>query len=177
MEKTIKQIQKDVASLLEQFIQHRHTGLDSLQVFQDDLAGFVSQVDVFANATQVIATGVESIVHFNTEVYDPGREFDPVTFTFTAKTPGMYQFSTAIRYDDSAGILGTMGIRVKKNGTTYFESLLPSTDQEITLGISQMIKLQGGDTIAVYAIQTSGASKTLLAGRSNNFLSIKRISE
>jgi hypothetical protein len=89
----------------------------------------------------------------------------------------MYLVSVGLTYDDSAGAINTMGFRIKKNGAIFFEVFNPSTIEELTLGITQIINLSDGDTIGVYAFQLSGASKDILGGRANNFMTIKRLSK
>lgn len=175
MEQELARISKSLEDLWEQFTQHRHTGVDTLKVLRDDLGGFVSRVGAYATADQSVG-GSEVLVEYDAVDYDPGQEYSTTTFSFTAKTPGMYQVDAYIKYDAEAlGITGTMGMILKKNGTDFFRVDYPATPEQLTVGISRVMKLAVGDILSVYAVQTTGQTKTILGGSENNSLTIRRL--
>ena len=182
LEKNLGDLKKQVDSFYDEFNQHEHTGIDSKQVAQNSLGGFISQIDTYNNATQAVSSGSETLVQFNTENYDSGQEFDTTTHLFTAKTSGMYLVTTGVTYETSSSAVAnkTLGLRIKKSGTLFYEAFLPATDNavtdpKLTVGITQIMKLVDGDTIGIYAYQDTGGSKNIVNGRENNFLSIKRL--
>lgn len=182
MKKSLEKLTKKVDSFYGEYTQHQHTGVDTQKIDSNDLGGFLSQIDVYNSATQAIANNTETLVQFNTENYDPGQEYDTTTYLFTAKTSGMYLVTSGFTYETSSSSVAdkTLGLRLKKSGTSIFETFSPATDNLVTnpklsVGITQILQLADGDTLGIYAFQNTGGSKNIISGRVNNYLSIKRL--
>lgn len=182
MKRILEKLTKKVDSFYGEYVQHQHTGVDTPKVDSNDLGGFLSQIDVYNSSTQSISNNTETLVQFNTENYDPGQEYDTTTYLFTAKTSGMYLVTSGLTYETSSSgtVDKTLGLRLKKNGTSIFETFSPAPDTAVTnpklsVGITQILQLTDGDTLGIYAFQDTGGSKNIISGRANNYLSIKRI--
>lgn len=193
MEQQLTDIQNQIGRLESEYRQHHHTGVDTPQVIQNDLGGFISQIDVYKTALQTITNNTETLVEFDTENFDNGQEFDVTTHLFTAKTSGLYLILSGLNYATSSSTTAdkTLGLRLKKNGTIYSESYVASpndivipppvsitvtaTNPKVSVMTQQIIHLDKGDTIGIYAFQNTGASKDIMAGREDNYLSIKKL--
>lgn len=140
---------------------HEHTGIDSPQILISNVIPFSSEVDVYNNAVQSIPNNTETVIHFNTEVYDRAQEYDPVTFSFTTKQKGTYFLNSMIT------LAGAGTINVQLNGV----DIATSASQSIT----QILKLNKGDVIKITAKQVTGGAINSSAGRQFNFLTIRRI--
>jgi hypothetical protein len=112
-------------------------------------------VRVGLTATEATAAGVEKIVQYETEETDTQSEYNPATFTYTANSHR--------RISVTAGFLAAAGagenwlLRIKKNGTMRAESSQYSGGNPCQLSIYDAFSVVPGDTVAVFALQNSGA--------------------
>ena len=119
--------------------------------------GFTSQFRAALNGNKSISFGTNK-VPFDVELFDTGAEYDPTTnYRFTATSTGYY-FLSASATVTSAGS-GAYGIRLKLNGTTYFDGCNgPTIAQTKTYTVSGVYSLTAGDYVEIwfYVNEASG---------------------
>lgn len=111
---------------------------------------------------------------FTVESYDDGNNQTGSTFTVPAN--GIYQFNAAVVVGGTgSGNWGVMAIYV--NGSTFARggrTTLGSTF-DMQLQVSSSLKLNAGDTVEVYAFQSSASTKSLTGTASENYFNGFRI--
>lgn len=137
------------------------------------------------NTAQSIPNATLTIVQYDTEVYDQLGEYNPATYTFTAKAAGVYLVEAAVIFDATGAFTGeeSASLRLYKGATLY--SYLDRRDQlnvatstltYVRLGGSDTIHLAAGETILVRVYQTSGGALALAGSAEHNRLAIHRLS-
>ena len=140
-----------------------------------------ASVMVLANATgaQTLTNAGSGAKLLWTEVSDQTNYADANTHlsnnTFTAPYDGFYQLSVSLFLGNSVTLTAGF-ISVIKNGNLAGGIILTQGAQSTgaVQNVSRVFKLTAGDTLSVYASQTSGANQTPDA--TNSVLSIVRLS-
>lgn len=117
--------------------------------------------NIMTGGLNVLTEGTWSKVHFLTETYDPGNDYNPTTTapssTFTVPLSGYYQFNAQVTWAASSAEINSSGIRfMLKRGTNNPLSILEysyPTDETTsrTNNISTAYKVLAGDQIWVEA--------------------------
>ncbi|MEV7611779.1 hypothetical protein [Streptomyces sp. NPDC089799] len=121
---------------------------------------------VFSSTDQVIPSGVETQVLFDTAQYDTDAIFDPTTSSLVIKTPGRYLLQGRLfwAFDPAEGSAFTLNL---KRGTGYlaFDNQHPSASG-FSQDVSLIVRLSAGDVITLTASQNTGtdAASFALAG-------------
>jgi hypothetical protein len=116
------------------------------------------------SGTQTLATGVETGINFNTNLYDTDGIHSTTSNTsrFTAKTPGIYNFAANLRMNVSGGT--TRYIYVKKNGSESVNLKQEATSSAATdMAVAGQVMLAAGDYLELWGFQNSGGTYTLPA--------------
>lgn len=122
-----------------------------------------TSVYITADATpQTFATATETLIEFNTEVTDALSEFNPATYTFTAKANKTCLLSVKITWNGLAD--GKRAYVALKRGAEYLVSFfaIPGATGIVSCAAVGVIPLSLGDTIKAYARQDSGIAVDLL---------------
>ncbi len=137
------------------------------------------------NTAQLIPNNTVTIVEYNSEVYDQLGEYDPATFTFTAKAAGVYLVSAAVLFAPTAAFTGAESASLRLySGSTHYSyiafanqlDVAPSTVGYVWLGGSDTIHLAAGNKVTVRVYQNSGEALALHAATYGNRLAIHRLS-
>jgi hypothetical protein len=121
----------------------------------------------YANLSADMATtGINTLIPFNTEIFDLGSNYDNATGTFTAPAAGVYQFHTGIWKNEPAGTRHS--VQIFKNGVFLFTmdySWVETTHQNAR-SASFILQLGAGETVQIAAYQQVG---TTIRGGVNTF--------
>ena len=137
------------------------------------------------NTAQSIPDSTWTVVQYDTEVYDQLGEYNPATFTFTAKAAGVYLVSAGVVFEPTGAFTGAeyAGLRLYKGAALY--SYLDRRDQldvatstlgYVSLAGTDTIHLAAGETIKLMVWQSSGGALALAGVKSLNRLAIHRLS-
>lgn len=153
---------------------HTHQGLETPIL---PIETFESKVRVYLSADQSISSATETKVELDTETYDSLGEFDPTTnYRFTAQKTGYYQVNTTVTYHPTGD--GYIILRLKKTGTIVMEGLfyIDSVGGENALSMSDIIYLETGDYLELFAKNNYGLASNVRGGSETTFMSINKIS-
>lgn len=137
------------------------------------------------NTGQSIPNATVTTVEYDTEVYDQLGEYNPATFTFTAKAAGVYLVCAGVRFEATGAFTGEERAALMVYGGTTLYSYLDRQDQlDVATSTTGVVMLNGTDTIHVSAggtitvrvYQNSGGALALAAGEEYNRLAIHRLS-
>lgn len=131
----------------------------------------------YRNASQSIPTGVETVVLFNTENYDPGNNFNTSNGRFTCPVTGWYLIKGSVQND---GLLSgkRMDFGFLGNGSerTYFKGIPSGLSAESGLSGSDIIFQSAGDYLELKTNHNNGSSVLALGGTSITFMAVHLIS-
>lgn len=138
---------------------------------------FSSACSVYLSVGQSISHNTNTIIQFDSEIYDDNSEWDTSTYKFTAKNAGIY----SIKYQlwSYAGKNCLTYIRIIVNGSTIatgFEKRNPIRDVAST--ISKDVHLDVNDEVQFYFFQwnyTDGGAIILETPSENSFATITRV--
>lgn len=123
----------------------------------------------------VISTGTTgSLISFGTEVKDTHGAY--ASGIFTAPVSGEFEVSAMVQF--SANSTGYRGVKVLKNNVDYRYLGLngtPSATNGCAVNGNTTITLLAGETLKIYAEQTSGGNLALIASGLSNWVTIKRV--
>lgn len=115
----------------------------------------------YLNSAQSVSNSTDTIIAFDTELFDSNNNFDVTTNKgrYTAPVSGFYQFDINI-----SGGTGSFAwiIGLKKNGTDFIR--LSQLAAGGWTGGSAMLQLAATNFIEVYAFQNSGSGVSLNVG-------------
>jgi hypothetical protein len=133
-------------------------------------------VRVFLSDAQVVATGVAVQVALDSETYDTENHF--ASNAYTAEVPGYYNVKASVSwnctangryqawlYKNAAAILVTTQRIANADGGGYL----------ISLQLNDVVWLDVGDTIKLYAQQSSGVNQSVNSGATETYLIIQGI--
>lgn len=118
--------------------------------------------NIMGGGLNVLANGTWSKVHFSTEEYDPGNDYNATTTapssTFTAPQSGRYHFNAQVTWYGSSGspTMDRSSIRLmRKRGSTVEEiagnGFYVQEQESLTNRISKLCNLETGDQVWVEA--------------------------
>lgn len=129
----------------------------------------LAKVRAVSSSAQTIATGTITLAQFGTETFDTMDLFASHTLTATTATAGYYDVQYELNYGTPTAV-GSAGSYLYKNGSLYsYGSDAGSSGTSYRTAISRgsdVIYLSAGDTLNVYAIQSTGVNLTLQSGLS-----------
>lgn len=139
-------------------LQSDANGLASWQDVANPKVGF----SVKFNSNYIIFNNRFMSLHFLTEEFDDGNNFDDSTFTCPAS--GVYHFDIQLNWNTSSTATGMYDVTAAVNGTTFSEALQPisSTTTYTSSRMSFTLKLNKGDVVQFYVFQNSGVNQTLV---------------
>lgn len=114
-----------------------------------------------SDGAQALASGVETAIAFDQEVYDHGGLHNPGVNPerLTSQTDGTYSAFGTLRLPSGSG---SRYIYLQKNGTETLAMLrLPAAATSIDLSVSCQAELAAGDYITLIGFQDSGSSYSL----------------
>jgi hypothetical protein len=136
------------------------------------------------SAGQSIGNGAAEVVEYDEELWDERGEYDEVTnYRFTAQVSGYYAVQAGLMFAATSAFAGAeyAALLLYKNDAQ--ESILDRKDQldahagtsEVRLGGSDLVHLEAGDYVEVWAYQNSGGARTLEADGDVNYLAVHRV--
>ena len=95
---------------------------------------------------------------FDTEEYDDGV-FASNTFTVPQGMPGLWSLEARLEFAADGTSTGRREIRFYKNGATSIDNVQQAAGTAaVSLALSTIVKLVGGDTVILQAYQNSGGN-------------------
>lgn len=127
-----------------------------------------AKMRAYLSADQLnLVDGVSTLVQLDTEIADPGSNFDVATYLFTAPVSGTYAVSACIRYINTV-VDKLYYVEFKVSGTRYSinsESSGSSATAPYVAHHDEII-MTAGQTLGLYAISASGTNTVDVAGGS-----------
>ncbi|WP_157841061.1 hypothetical protein [Neotamlana nanhaiensis] len=142
-------------------------------------ASFSSASDIAHLITLTLGFGY-TLVEFDNELTDTNDEYDPTTYTFTAKEDGIYQVNAQIRVNSLITVNTDFGIGIYKNNVLVAEQSFASVVVGVVnvtspfRSVSTTIDLVAGDTIT-FKLAASLASVNILGNNSDSYCAIYQI--
>ena len=128
----------------------------------------------YVSTGQDVSNSTQTLVQFNTELYDTNSDYDTSTYKFTPSVAGKYFFTCKIRYE--VGSISGFQIRIEKNETTsgytfpdvlYYNARVENYDTQILSGV---LEANGSsDNFRVMAVQDSGGTVSISATNGSFF--------
>ncbi|MFV9551490.1 hypothetical protein [Algibacter sp. PT7-4] len=121
-----------------------------------------------------------SLVEFDNELIDSNNEFDPTTYTFTAKQDGIYNVSAQIKINSPISISTDFGIGIYKNDVLIAEQSFPSFVVALInitspiRHVSTVIDLLENDTIT-FKLSSSLANVNILGNSPDSYCTIYQL--
>lgn len=128
------------------------------------------------STAQTIETGSDTIVQYNTEVYDPSSSYNNTTYKFTAPATGVYHFDASVLFTSTsnwnAGETCEMiayydGGADKRMGTR--DTIQVSGSYYWKVSISFDYKMTSGKTMEIRVFQSSGSNLNLFNSAPFNY--------
>jgi hypothetical protein len=139
--------------------------------------GFESKVKAYRSTSYSFSSGVTLKVALDAKLFDVLGEFDSANSRFVAKENGYYFVAAQVSFYliSAAGRFITY---IMKNGSTYTytEQYCGGVNSNPSILTCDIVYLDAGNYIEVYAFQNTGAAQTLRGGSMCTFLSIHRLS-
>lgn len=120
----------------------------------------------YLGTNQTITNNTDTVVSFDTVMFDTGSNFSTSTHKFTAPIAGFYQFNAFANMQGT----GTYILGLQKNGSDYVR--LSQLNASGNGAGSAFLQLAAGDTIAVYVFQNSGGNITLNASGTPAYITL-----
>ena len=120
------------------------------------VSGNTALTAVLSSATQSISGTVP--IAFNTKLFDTLSEFNTSTYTFTAANSGYYLVTYNVTGTVSSVGDNNMGIYIYKNGAIFSSATESVHANDAFASNLQVISLNAGDTISLYAGGTNLSS-------------------
>ena len=116
------------------------------------------------NNSQSLSNGTTNKVQFDNEIFDTDSCYDHSTnYRFTPNLAGYYLIRGNVAI---AGMTGTMGVNIYKNGSRFVnmdKNMDGSGGQ--SLNITSLVPLNGSsDYVEIFVFQSSGATRSLVNG-------------
>lgn len=128
----------------------------------------------YVGTGQNVSNSTQTLVQFNTELYDTDSDYDTSTYKFTPSVAGKYFFTCKIRFE--VGSISGFQIRIEKNETTsgytfpdvlYYNARVENYDTQILSGV---LEANGSsDNFRVMAVQDSGGTASISASNGSFF--------
>lgn len=120
------------------------------------------------SANQSIPTATDTLVQFNTELYDDNGDFDTSTYLFTAPVTARYRIEALARFLTAATDVGRFGVRIQYNGAGgYYGNYLYAIDPyapSAALTRLSSAEVPEGTTLGLYAYQNVGVNRNVEGG-------------
>lgn len=155
-------------------------GVEALRIHSSGIADLAKQSRCrvyLSGSNQTISSSSNTKVQLNAENHDEQNEFDPTTnHRFTASKEGYYLICAAIHLlspSDGQRIIA----RIYKNGSPQGSiTICVGGTINSSSGVADILQLNAGDYIELYAHQDSGADKNVATGKEWTFMSIHKLS-
>lgn len=131
-----------------------------------------SRARATVGTTHNAASGAFTVVAYDTEDYDELSEYNTGTYTFTAKSPGVYNVTASVLIADAAGDLTAAEyatLAIYRDSTQfsrldrYQEIAAPAgTAKNLFLGGSDNVPLTAGQTINIRVYHNVGAALSII---------------
>lgn len=118
-----------------------------------------------AGSSQNIPDGENTVLQFETELYDDGSDYDVSTYAFTAPVAGRYAFDGlfALASPDASA---RFGCQLYVNTSAYLGSFVAASDPSSTMRVAAIrgeLRLSEGDTVSLRGYHDSAAAKNMVA--------------
>jgi hypothetical protein len=125
-------------------------------------SGLSKATRVTMSGAQSLSTTTESIIQFNSEVYDDDARHSTSTYKFTAQETKIHSVDACTRFTGAAA--GTYIMRIYKGSTLMaFSSHRLTLAGDFYVHVSGVFKVTTGDTLEIRAYQDTGYSGTIQA--------------
>jgi len=113
--------------------------------------------------------GVFTKINFNVTSFNVGGGFNTSSSQFAPTTAGYYSISSVVMFTGNPGGSNT-GVAIYKNGSLYSETFnCPGTPASIGSFINDIVPLDVGDYVEIFAVQSTGGALNADAGAPNTF--------
>lgn len=177
MEEQIKKLQQRVQELENRkgFQLMSPVDVQTKRIIQN-ISKAESKIRVHLGADQAIPDTTLTRVNFNVVDYDGKGEFSD--YKFTASQTGYYWVMGNIEISTSQNADDSFGAYIKKNGeaTSSHYEIAPDGNLKIYVSVSDILLLDAGDYVELYAIQFTGASESIVGGDIISYMTIHKLS-
>ncbi len=137
--------------------------VERLHAIEGPLARVGFSVVMSAEMTD-IATGADTTLEFDTEIFDIGDNFNVATYTFTTPVKGIYAMSLIIRLEDADTAATWMRTQIVTSNRTYIRSFpinkLTGDDDYVGWAMAPIVDMDAADTAYATFRQEGGAAQT-----------------
>jgi len=102
-----------------------------------------------SGSDQLLTAAAYTEIEFNSENYDHGDGFNPITGHYTAPSAGVYHFDASVRLSGTATVGQTTVIVFVVNGSQKRMKRMLSETEAYSIDISSDLKLNAGDQVNV----------------------------
>jgi hypothetical protein len=141
------------------------------------IAGFNSRVKVTLSTEQTIPANTETVVAFDSIIFDGRGEFNTTNHRFVAQEAGYYFFGVKLNIYNALFSENEISIRLRRNGIgiCYFRDTVPPGLIEFDANVSTIVYLNAGDYLDVTAY-VSGAEGYVSITEEESSFSVHRLS-
>jgi hypothetical protein len=129
----------------------------------------VPHMSRYRNASMTMVSGTNYTVDFNNVATSQGN-IAYASGVATVATPGVYQVNANLHYQTSVSV-GQGAAFLLKNGAAVQTRAPDFRGGDLAVGVSAAVACVAGDTLAIRALQTSGANLTLFSS-SNRYTTL-----
>ena len=133
---------------------------------------------VYPSSAQTISTATDTVINFNTELFDTNSFHDNSTnnsrFTIPAGLGGYYKVSGSIRFDQNGTGRRFVVVTANGAGIAVFE-FTPASGVYLSLPFEVIVGLIATDYVQVAVYQQSGGNLNTLANYDSTFFQIERL--
>lgn len=129
-------------------------------------------------SSQSLTTGVNTVVSFDTAVFDNGSLHDPNNNArIVAPSDGLYWFALTITFTSNATGVRACGIRLDGNTNVLIGGAMhqAANGQATRISASALVQLYAGQYAELIAFQSSGTTLSAISGDSNTHFEWARL--
>ena len=146
-----------------------------VQVYTPPTPPILSLISVYLNNAQVIPSGVQTVINFDTENFDTLGEFSTVTHRFVPQENGYYLVTLVAGISTPGdGVLCVCAIRQNLVNRVLYR-IAPGGAQSVVLACSKILYVTTTDYIGGVFFQSSGGNKNAMTGDQATQMSIVKV--
>lgn len=153
------------------------SGQDAASVVSESLKVTVGARG-YRSAALSIASGAARKITLDAELYDYGGDLNTGTGAFVAPVDGLYQVNATVTIADLDAAADQLLIFIYANGAEYNRgrTYIAATNGDPATSISDLIPLEAGQALELYAQHTSAtSSEAITVGPTTTFMSVALI--
>ena len=176
MEEQIKKLQQRIQELEDKkgFQLSYPLDVESARIVKA-IAKLNSKARYYLGTNQVLTTATWTKIQLDTKTYDSKGEFS--NYKFTATQAGYYLAIGNAQLDSAQASGDVLYLDIYKNGSAVATNWTVAPDLiKIYASVSDIIYLEAGDYIELWAQQETGSDQSIVAGSSITYLTIHKLS-